>query len=112
MVVKKRRIFILGAGASYAVGLPDAARAMGHFVLYVRGPILPIPNRTPIGLFGNLGDALLFYATKGGFREGDRFPFESMAEAFYKAVEHHATGSAEDFAAASELLGLFFVAVR
>jgi hypothetical protein len=109
---KKRRLFILGAGASYAAGLPDAARAMGHFLLYVMGPILPSPNRTPFALFGNLSDALIFYAKEAGFRKGDRFPFESMAEAFYKAVQQHATGSAEQLPAAIELLSQFFIAVR
>ena len=110
--MKKRRLVILGAGASYAVGLPDAARAMGHFFMYVRGPFPLVVNRTPMWHFGDLGDALIVYARDAGFRTGDRFPFESMAEAFYKAVEQYATGPAEDFEAAFERFRLFFVAIR
>jgi hypothetical protein len=69
-----RRLIVLGAGASYAVGLPDGDRILPHLTLYANGPILPIRNRTPMDLFSNITPALLRYAVNTGFRKGDRCP--------------------------------------
>ena len=82
-----RRLIVLGAGASYAVGLPDADRVLSHLTLFTNGPIFPIPNRTPIGLFDSVGSALITYAVQAGFRKGDRFPLDAVIEQFYAAAK-------------------------
>ena len=68
----------MGAGASYAAGLPDADRVLSHLTLYTQGPYVPVANRSPMKLLGRVSDYLIRFARDAGFRRGDRFPLETQ----------------------------------
>jgi hypothetical protein len=54
----RRRLFILGAGASYGAGLPDGGRLPGHVISYLTGPYEIVRHRAPWDYFHPLTDIL------------------------------------------------------
>ncbi len=77
------RLFVIGAGASYAVGLPDAARVLTQLTLYTSGPYGMVQNRTPMALLADVTGSLIRFAQETGVTKGDRFPLDAMAARFY-----------------------------
>jgi hypothetical protein len=78
-----RRLFVIGAGASYGAGLPDAARVLPQLILYTTGPYTTVLNRSPMELLGSLTDSLVRFAKESGVTKGDRFPLDAVTERFY-----------------------------
>lgn len=82
----KTRLFVLGAGASYAAGLPDAARVMHRVMHYCTGPIEEVKGRTPFAITGLLLDSLIPIMKEAGFKSGDRYPLEKAIIGLYKKL--------------------------
>lgn len=74
----RRRLIVLGAGASYGAGLPDASLIAGHLFNFCKGPILPIRNRTPLALFDPLVPALIASMRSTGVLKGERWPLDAI----------------------------------
>jgi SIR2-like domain len=55
----RRRLFILGAGASYGAGLPDGGRLPSHVMSYLTGPYEIVRHRAPWDYFAPLTDILM-----------------------------------------------------
>jgi hypothetical protein len=75
----ERRLIVLGAGASYAAGLPAADTVLGHLFQYAFGVFPVIPNRTPQSVFSPLLP-ILDRAMRDVLGRGshDRFPLDAV----------------------------------
>lgn len=81
--MNRRRLFIIGAGASYACGVPDAGTILPQLWGYVSSKVfdLPIRNKPPVEERSLLAQALnefLFLGRKPG--EYTRFPLDHLSE--------------------------------
>jgi hypothetical protein len=86
--MSKPRLFVLGAGCSYAAGLPDAARVMHRVMHYCTGPINLIKGRTPTEITGRLTGTLVDVMKEAGFKKGDRYPLEKAILGFYSRMQN------------------------
>jgi hypothetical protein len=85
---KSRRLFILGAGASYAAGLPDASRLAGPLVAYVRGPFEVVYNRPPAGYFDPMFSALIqVLAEESGDEPRSKWPLDFVFRRFNELLK-------------------------
>jgi hypothetical protein len=84
----ERRLFIVGAGASYATGLPDAGELPGHLFGYIgNAPWEIIRNQPPKSYFAPLSATL--FRVLGELAAGEarqRWPLDEVFERFYDLV--------------------------
>jgi hypothetical protein len=97
------RLFIVGAGASYGAGLPDANRVLTHLVGYMTGPWMPVANRSPMAYFEPLVAPLIEIARR--FGGGERFPLDEVTDHFHRAAKR-------DLAQFGPLLAMLYKAIR
>jgi len=94
-----RRLFILGAGASYAAGLPDGGRLPGHLFGYIGGaPWEVVRNRPPYEYFNPLYNTLfqvLRELATGGPQSA--WPLDDVFKSFQTRFQQDLAGSIEVF---------------
>lgn len=83
----ERRLFIIGAGASYASGLPDAGQLSGHLLGYTgNAPWEVIRNQPPKSYFAPLSAVLFQVLGELATGEQERWPLDRVFERFYELV--------------------------
>jgi hypothetical protein len=87
-----RRLIVLGAGASYAAGLPDANHILGDLQFFMSGPINRIVNRTPMVLFSDVASVfqglIIDYMYDQELNTASQFPLDTILERFYERTKN------------------------
>jgi hypothetical protein len=98
-MTKKRRLLILGAGCSYAAGLPDGDRLPGHLFGYVGGaPWEIVYNKPPGAYWAPLYGAL--HGVLGELADGgpqSRWALDRVFDRFHEAVRADPMGFAPTY---------------